>query len=347
MKFKTSIMATALFLTAALMNTTQAVAAGKLTFYCSVQNEVCEKMAQQFGEKYDVETKFVRNGTGATLAKLKAEKDNPQADIWYGGTIEPHFQAGDLGLLEPYRSPAQKDILPQFHSLTAEKGDLTSIVYMMVLGFGVNTEKLKQLGVEMPKKWTDLLNPALKGQIQLPDPRTSGTTYTVIATLIELWGEEKAFDYLRNLDASVSQYVKSGLVTSNLSRGESAVSIGFVHSYETEKEKGAPVESILPEDGIGYALGAASIIKGARNPDNAKLFMDWVLSKEAQEIPWREYNLYQIPTNIHAEVSPKSVKVAGLKLVELDYKRFGSSEEGKRLVDKWVADIKLQEKAAQ
>ncbi|MDO4430806.1 MAG: ABC transporter substrate-binding protein [Lonepinella koalarum] len=340
-------MATALFLTAALMNTTQAVAAGKLTFYCSVQNEVCEKMAQQFGEKYDVETKFVRNGTGATLAKLKAEKDNPQADIWYGGTIEPHFQAGDLGLLEPYRSPAQKDILPQFHSLTAEKGDLTSIVYMMVLGFGVNTEKLKQLGVEMPKKWTDLLNPALKGQIQLPDPRTSGTTYTVIATLIELWGEEKAFDYLRNLDASVSQYVKSGLVTSNLSRGESAVSIGFVHSYETEKEKGAPVESILPEDGIGYALGAASIIKGARNPDNAKLFMDWVLSKEAQEIPWREYNLYQIPTNIHAEVSPKSVKVAGLKLVELDYKRFGSSEEGKRLVDKWVADIKLQEKAAQ
>lgn len=347
MKFKTSIMATALFLTAALMHTTQAVAAGKLTFYCSVQNEVCEKMAQQFGEKYDVETKFVRNGTGATLAKLKAEKDNPQADIWYGGTIEPHFQAGDLGLLEPYRSPAQKDILPQFHSLTAEKGDLTSIVYMMVLGFGVNTEKLKQLGVEMPKKWTDLLNPALKGQIQLPDPRTSGTTYTVIATLIELWGEEKAFDYLRNLDASVSQYVKSGLVTSNLSRGESAVSIGFVHSYETEKEKGAPVESILPEDGIGYALGAASIIKGARNPDNAKLFMDWVLSKEAQEIPWREYNLYQIPTNIHAEVSPKSVKVAGLKLVELDYKRFGSSEEGKRLVDKWVADIKLQEKAAQ
>lgn len=347
MKFKTSIISTALLAVGTLCASSQVAAEGKLTVYCSVQNEVCEKMAQTFGKKYNVETQFIRNGTGATLAKLKAEKDNPQADIWYGGTIEPHFQAGDLGLLEPYRSPAQKEILPQFNTLMKEKGDLTSVAYMMVLGFGVNTEKLKQLGIAVPKTWADLLNPALKGQIQLPDPRTSGTTYTVIATLIQLWGEEKAFEYLKQLDASISQYVKSGLVTSNLSRGESAVSIGFVHSYETEKEKGAPVESILPEDGIGYALGAASIIKGARNLDNAKLFMDWALSKEAQEIPWREYNLYQIPTNINAEISPKSVNVKGLKLVELDYNRFGSSEEGKRLVDRWVSEIKLQEKSAQ
>lgn len=317
-------------------------AEGRLTVYCSVQNEVCEDLTKQFSQKYNVQTNFIRGGTGTIFGRIKAEKDNPQADIWYGGTIEPHFQAGQLGLLAAYRSPKQTEIMPRFKSLLeTQRGDFTSIVYMMVLGFGVNSEKFQKLGVPLPTKWADLLDPRLNDEIQLPDPRSSGTTYTVIATLIQLWGEEKTFEYLKKLDENVSQYVKSGLVTQNLSRGESAVSIGFVHSYATEKEKGAPVESVLPEDGVGYALGGASIIKGARNLENAKLFMDWALSKEAQEIPWRNHKLYQIPTNIYAEVSPRSVDIDQVKLVELDYDRFGSSEEGKRLVDKWAEEIKL------
>ncbi|WP_373818301.1 ABC transporter substrate-binding protein [Glaesserella sp.] len=319
-------------------------AEGKLTVYCGVQNKVCEDLTQKFSQKYNVETQFIHGGSGTILGKIKAEKENPQADIWYGGTIEPHFQAGELGLLEAYRSPLQAEILPQFKSLMdTKRGDYTAIAYMLVLGFGVNTEKLKALDVEMPKKWDDLLDPRLKGEVQLPDPRSSGTTYTMIATLIQLWGEEKTFEYLKKLDENISQYVKSTLVTTNLSRGESAVSVGFVHGYITEKEKGAPVEYVLPEDGVGYALGAVSIIKNARNLDNAKLFMDWTLSKDVQEMPWREHGVYQTPTNINAEVSPFSPKLDNVKLIETDFDRFGSSDEGKRLVDKWLSKVKLSE----
>lgn len=342
MQTKLKTLIASLCLASPLLISNSAQAEGKLTVYCTVQNNVCENMTKQFSKKYNVETQFIHGGTGTIFGRIKAEKDNPQADIWYGGTIEPHFQAGQLGLLEAYRSPKQAEVLPQFKGLIeSEKGNFTSIVYMLVLGFGVNTEKLKKLGVEAPKKWDDLLDPRLKGEVQLPDPRSSGTTYTIMATLIQLWGEEKAFEFLKKLDKNISQYVKSNLVTANLSRGESATTVGFVHSYATEKEKGATVESVLPEDGVGYALGGVSILKGARNLDNAKLFMDWVLSKEAQEIPWREHGVYQIPTNVNAEVSDKSVKLSGVKLVELDYDRFGSSEEGKRLVDKWLAEIKL------
>lgn len=342
MQRKLKSLLASLCLASPLFATANAQAEGKLTVYCTVQNAVCETITKKFAEKYQVETQFIHGGTGTIFGRIKAEKDNPQADIWYGGTIEPHFQAGQLGLLEAYRSPLQADILPQFKGLQASaKGDFTSIVYLMVLGFGVNSEKLQKLGVEIPKKWADLLDPRLKGEVQLPDPRSSGTTYSIIATLIQLWGEEKAFEYLKNLDQNISQYVKSSLVTANLARGESAVTVGFVHAYATEKEKGAPVESVLPEDGVGYALGGASILKDARNLDNAKRFMDFVLSKEAQEIPWREHGVYQIPTNVKAEVSPQSVKIDGVKLVELDYDRFGSSEEGKRLVDKWLAEVKL------
>ncbi|MCK3656350.1 hypothetical protein A4G19_11570 [Pasteurellaceae bacterium Macca] len=314
----------------------------KLTVYCTVQNKVCEDLTKRFSKQYHIDTQFVHGGTGTILGKIKAEKENPQADIWYGGTIEPHFQAGQLGLLEAYRSPRQGEILPRFKALMeSDKGKFTSIAYVMVLGFGVNTEKLKQLGVEPPKKWADLLDPRLKGEVQLPDPRSSGTTYTLIATLIEMWGEEKTFEYLKKLDKNISQYVKSTLVTSNLSRGESAVTVGFVHGYSAEKEKGAPVDSVLPADGVGYALGGVSIIKGARNVENAKRFMDWVLSKEVQEIPWRKDGAYQTPANINAEVSPLSARIDNVKLVEVNYDRFGSSEEGKRLVDKWVSEVKL------
>ncbi|QLB17830.1 hypothetical protein A6B40_09700 [Mannheimia varigena] len=338
----TKLLISSLLFATSLFTTTDAKAEGRLTIYCTVQNNVCEDMTKQFSQKYNVDAQFIHGGTGTILGKLKAESSNPQADIWYGGTIEPHFQAGDLGLLEAYRSPLQAEILPQFKSLVeSEPGKFTSIAYMLVLGLGINTEKLAKLGIEAPQKWEDLLDPRLKSEVQIPDPRSSGTTYTFITTLSTLWGEDKTFDYLKKLDNNISQYVKSTLVTSNLSRGESAVTVGFVHGYATEKEKGAPVEAIIPEGKVGYALGGVSIIKNARNLDNAKLFMDWVLSKETQEIPWKKHGVYQTPTNVNAEVAPQSIKANTLEFVEIDYKKAGSSEEGKRLIDKWLAEIKL------
>lgn len=317
-------------------------AEGKLTVYCSVQHSVCERMAQRFSEKFNVETKFVRNSTGATLAKIKAERALPQADIWYGGTIEPHFQAAQLGLLETYRSPMQKQTMPQFNALLDKYGDTTSIGYIIVLGIGVNTEKFKQLGINTyPKCWKDLIDPKYKDQIQMPDPRNTGTGYTFIATLIQLFGEEEAFQYLKALHKNISQYAKSGTEKSNLSRGDAAITIGFINGYQTEKEKGAPVEAILPCEGDSYSLGGMSILKGARNLQNAKLFMDWALSAEAQEIAWREEKMYQIPTNIHAQPSPNSVDPKTLKLIPFDFDRFGSDEEGKRLLKKWIDEVKL------
>lgn len=328
---------------AALFSSSNAQAEGKLTIYCSAQNATCEKITQTFAQKFNVNAQFVRNSTGATLSKIRAEKNNPQADVWYGGTIEQHFQAADADLLAPYRSPKQAETLPQLQSLLAKKGDYTSIIYMLVLGFGANTEVFKKLGIEeYPRCWADLTDPKLKGQIQLADPQLSGTTYTAIAGLIELWGEEKAFEYLKQLDVNVAQYVKSAQVTSNLARGESALSVGFVHNYATEKENGAPVETIIPCEGTSYSLGGASIIKGARNMDNAKLFIDWVSDVEAQELPWREVGVYQMPTNVNAQSAPQTIDPKTVNLIEIDFERFGADAEGKRITQKWLKEVKIK-----
>ena len=226
--------------------------------------------------------------------------------------------------------------MPQFKKLMDERGDYTSIIYLMEVAIGVNTEKLKQLNIPEPKCFADLLKPEFKNQIQYADPRVSGTGYSFLTTLVQLWGEEKAFDYLKKLNANVAQYSKSGLATGNLSTGEVSVDVSFMHSYVREKDKGAPVKGILPCEGVGYTLGAVSIIKGARNLENAKHFVDFVLDAEAQEIPWRESDSYQIPTNIHAKASPKASDPTKLKLLDIDFIRFGADAESKRLIERWV-----------
>lgn len=342
---KKSKIATALsaLLLSAITFSHHVAAEGRIVVYCSAQNAVCEKEIQAFEKKYDVKASFVRNSSGATLAKLKAEQNNPQADVWYGGPFDTHLQAGELGLLDTYTSEKINEVIPQFQKLG--KGQ-SSIVYLGVLGFGVNKDRLiGKLGYkedEIPKCWKDLLDPRLKNEIQIADPQSSGTAYTAISTFVQLWGEEQAFDYLKKLDRNVSQYQKAGTAPSrNTARGETAIGIGFMQNYSFEKQQGAPIELVVPCEGTGYELGGISIVKNARNLDNAKLFVDWVMSKEAQELSWTEAQSHHVPTNVHATPSPFALKPDNLNLIHYDFDKFGSNEVRSRLIDKWVTEVKL------
>ena len=319
-----------------------AQAKGRLVVYCSATNAFCEAETKAFGEKYDVQTSFIRNGSGSTLAKVEAEKRNPQADVWYGGTLDPQSQAGEMDLLQPYVSPELANIMPQIRDPAKRKGNYSSAVYIGILGFGVNTERLKEKNLPVPQCWKDLINPIYKGEIQIADPQSSGTAYTALATFSQLWGEDQAFDYLKKLNANVSQYTKSGIAPArNAARGESAIGIGFLHDYSQEKENGAPLQLVSPCEGTGYEVGGVSILKNARNLENAKLFVDWTLSKEAQELSWQKGQSYQILTNTKAEASPLSLKLEELKLINYDMDKYGAEDVRKALITKWVNEVKM------
>lgn len=322
---------------------TQALAEGRLVVYCSAQNSVCETQVQAFAKKYDVNTTFVRNSSGSTLAKMKAEANNPQADVWYGGTFDTHSQAAEMDLLTAYQSPMLNEVMPEFKDPGRRKGNYSSVVYMGVLGFGVNTEKLKKLGItEVPKCWKDLLDPRLKNEVQISDPQSAGTAYTAIATFVQLWGEDAAFKYLKDLDKNISQYPKAGTAPAhNLARGETTVGIGFLQNYSFEKQNGAPIEIVVPCEGTGYELGGVSIIKNARNLKNAQLFVDWAMSKESQELSWEKGQSHHILTNVNAKGSPYALKSNELNLIKYDFDKFGSSDVRSGLIDRWVRDVKL------
>ncbi len=241
---------------------------GHLAVYCSVSDELCAAQVKVFAAKYNVDVSFVRNSSGQMLTKIDAEKDHVQADVWYGGTLDMHLQAGEKGLLQLYSSPELIGTMPRL-----KESSFSSPIYVGILGFGVNTERLDAKKLPAPACWSDLIKPEYKNEIQMGNPQSSGTAYTIIATLVQMQGEEKAFAYLHQLNANISAFTKAGSISvSNVSHGDAAIGIGFLHDYAAMKEKGFPITTVIPCEGTGFEIGAVSILKGSQNLENAKLF---------------------------------------------------------------------------
>ena len=326
--------------TAALAGVASAASAeGKLNFVCSATVDVCESLATGFSEHADVDVNMVRLSSGETFARIRAEARNPKLDVWWGGTGEPHLQAAELDLTEAYTS----ELMPELHdwaqSQAASADNKTVGVYSGVLGIAYNTELLKSKGVEAPKCWADLLNPAYAGEIQVANPNSSGTAYSVLATLSQLLGEDEAFDFLLKMNENVSQYTKSGSApVKSAARGENAIAIVYLHDAIKQAVQGFPIETVAPCEGTGYEIGSMSLVKGARNADNARAFYDWVLTPDAQS-RLADVGSYQLPSNVNSEIPEKAPRLEETKLIDFDFVKYGTSETRVRLLSRWDQEI--------
>jgi len=283
---------------------------------------------------------MTRNGSGSTYAKILAEKDNPRGDVWYGGTLDPHSQAGVNGLLESYKSSNLSKIAAPYQNPAASKKNHSTGIYIGILGFSVNTDLLKDAKLAMPTSWADLIKPEYKGMIQIASPQSSGTAYTALATFTQMFGEDEAYEYLKKLHSNVAQYTKSGSAPGkNAARGETMVGIGFLHDHGKEKAKGFPLELVAPSEGTGYEIGGLSIMKGARNMDNAKKFVDWALSKEGMEVA-ASVQSFQVPTNMEAAVPAEAIRTEDVNLIDYDFVTYGGEKMRKALISRWVEEIK-------
>jgi len=316
-----------------------AMAAGKLNLYCSAQEDWCQLMARSFEEKTGIDVDMTRKSSGETFAQIKAEEVNPKGDVWWGGTGDPHLQAAEEDLTEPYVSPMRDQLHSWAISQATSAGDKTIGIYSGALGFGYNTKLLADAGLTAPACWEDLTKPEFKGKVQMANPNSSGTAYTTLATMVQLFGEEKGFDYMKRLHGNINQYTKSGSAPIKAAgQGETTVGIVFMHDSVAQTVAGFPVVTVAPCEGTGYEIGSMSIIKGARNMDEAKVFYDWALSAEAQTLAL-QVNAFQVMSNMAATSSDLAPKMDQIKLINYDFKLYGSSDERKRLLSKWDNDV--------
>ena len=317
-----------------------AAAQGTLNLYCSAPNTAwCQGMAVGFEKATGTKVAVVQKATGEMLAQVKAERANPRGDVWWAGPADSYLQAAEEGLLEPYRSPNLAQLHDWAQRISATSNYQVSGVYGGILALGYNTEVMAKRRLPVPKCWKDLLNPALKNEVMLGNPNSSGTAYLMLASLVQVFGEDEAFKFMVALNSNVASYARSGIgPMTAVKGGEVAIGSTVLHGVINEIMAGFPVEPVLPCEGVGYEVGSMAILKGSRNADNARKFVDWALTVDAQKIGL-EVKEFAIPTNRNVPLPSMVPNLADVKVINYDFAKYGSSETRKRLLARWEQEI--------
>ncbi|MBI3504043.1 MAG: ABC transporter substrate-binding protein [Proteobacteria bacterium] len=316
--------------------------AGEIALVCSFQEEWCRLMATSFERETGIQVALIRRSTGEAYAQIKAEAARPRVDVWWGGTGDPHLLAAAEGLTEPYQSPLLAELHPWAVEVSKKSGGRAVGVIAGTLAIAWNEPALASRNLPRPACWRDLLNPAYRGMIQSSDPNASGTAYTLLATIVSLMGEDGAMAYLKALDANVNNYARSGSIPArSVATGESPLGITFLDNALVQIAAGAKdVRTASPCEGTAYEIGSMSLIRGARNPEDARRFYDWALSVPAQALGVKAGISFSIPSNRAAPLPEGVPEMSKLKLVEYDFVHFGKPETRARLLRRFDTEVR-------
>ncbi|MDQ7820238.1 MAG: ABC transporter substrate-binding protein [Armatimonadota bacterium] len=313
-----------------------AAPAGKVTVLCSPNVEWCDLIRAEFPKATGIALEFVRLSSGEALARLRAERANPVFDVWFGGTGDPHIVANEEGLTEFYRPRAWADLRPELREAVAGK---YIPLYAGILGWAINPSLLREKNIPEPRRWEDLADPRLRGLVAYPNPNTSGTGYTMLATVVQLFGEEKAFDLLKRIHRNVAQYTRGGADPGVLTgRGEVAVGVTFVHDAVLQVLRGFPITYGAARDGTGYEIGGLSLVKGAPNRSHGITFIEWALTPAAQALA-AQAGSYQIPSNSKTPVPSVAPRFEAFNVIKYDFLKYGKASVRDGLVNRWTKEV--------
>ena len=311
------------------------VEAQTITVYNTMDETAAMNLFESFEEEHGVRVEYVQLSTGEVVSRLEAESSNPQADLWTGGVGLGHIEAAQNGLTAVYDSEVREQYIPeQFRDPEGRWAGL----YLGALAFSSNPDLLDYYDLEKPQSWADLVKPEFEDKVQMAYPSTSGTAYNVLATMVQIMGEEEAFEYMHELDRSIISYTRSGFrPAQNVAMGETPVAIAYAHDLLQQQEEGYPIEITFPEEGTGYEVASISIVEGGPNPEIARKLYDHFLSREAAE----EYaNFFSIPTrnDMTAEdLREGAFAIEDLTVIDQDDIWAGQNRE--RLLDRWDEEI--------
>lgn len=310
--------------------TNEKPAYGELTVYSAMPDVELPTYFNAFEADTGIKVNYVRLSAGEMMARVAAEKDNPQASIMHGGPSDTYIAAYQEGLLEAYQSPELANIPEQYK----DPDGVWNPIYVGAISFACNKDWFEENKLEYPTSWEDLTKPEFKGQISMAHPSTSGTSYTILATIVQMYGDD-AWDYMKRLNENVRQYTKSGAAPSmEVGLGEAAIAITFAQDGLKPAMEGYPVELSFPKEGTGFEVGAVALIKNGfpEEQENAKLFIDWMMSVRGQEL-YIDSASNRLPVNVNAKYTDGLVSLEDLNIIDYDAEWAGTHKT--ELVEKF------------
>ena len=257
-----------------------AAATDTVMLYSSMQEDQLNAVKKAFEKKYpNIKMDYYFAGTGKVITKIATEAKSGQvaADVIWVGDPADYIGFKKLGILQKYESPEAKNIDKAFID---PEGYYTG-ARMMNMGIAYNTNKVKK--EEAPKTWNDLLDPKWKGQIVMTDPGTAGTTKYAVGALIA--SKDYGTAYFEKLKANGTE-LQSGTTATHNQIAAGAYKVGMCLDYVTNnlKSKGSTIEFVYLNKDIVSIFSPVAMVKGAKNDKNGKLLVDFILSKEGQEV---------------------------------------------------------------
>jgi iron(III) transport system substrate-binding protein len=280
---------------AATLVSTTAFAATELTVYSAIEAEDLARYAETFNQDHpDIKINWVRDSTGVVTAKLLAEKNNPQADVVWGLAATSLLVLKTEGMLEPYAPAGLDKLSPNFR----DSDDPPSWVGMdaWVAAICYNTVEGEKLGLTPPTSWMDLTKPEYRGHVVMPNPASSGTGFLDVSSWLQIFGEDKGWEYMDSLHNNIAAYTHSGSKPCRMAgAGEAVIGISFAFRGAKTKAEGAPIDIIVPEEGAGWDMEATAIVSGTANLEAAQTLVDWSITPKAMEMYNVGYAVLAIP----------------------------------------------------
>lgn len=314
-----------------------ALQAGEITAYTSLEEDDAKVYLDAFAKVApNIKVNLLRLSTGDLGARILAEKSNPRHDVIWGWAVTQMVDPRIMEMLEPYKPKGIDSVKTEFK----DPGNRWFATTGYFAAFCVNTEVLKAKNLPTPSSWQDLLNPAYKGQLIMPNPASSGTGYLQISSILQMKGEKEGWKFLHALDKNMGQYIKSGSKPCKLTRvGEYAVGASFAFVGVKSIKKGYPIKLVIPKEGAGYEMEVSGLMKTSKNKADTKRFLDWLLTRDAAALYGARAAMSVVPGAVQTQDARDAGLPADVSTVLYDMNFKWSADNKSRIVAKWKKEI--------
>jgi iron(III) transport system substrate-binding protein len=313
----------------------------KVVVYSPHGTDILGEFQKQFEDEYGIKMEFLDMGSQEILDRARSEKNNVQADVWWGAPQVNFNQAADEGLLAEYK-PSYADTLDELYHHPDWKWSGTSITPQVIM---YNTNELS--AEEAPKDWDDLLEPEWKDEIIIRYPLASGGMRTIFSAIIydtykDSEDPQEGYDWLSKLDANTKEYSANPEIMYNqVAKGVGNISVwNMPDTVQLTEEKDYPFGYHVPKSGTPVITEGIAVFENAPHPKAAEAFYEFVNTPEAAKLLAEEY--YRIPTRDDIEELPEWIEETEITPMDMDWELIEEKQD--EWMEYWDNNIKNTDK---